>query len=89
VVYVAGITFSSDFPVTTNAIQMEYGGGQIDTFYSRFDVEVGEPQLQTAIPNWWLLLFVFLIVTVSVVAVVVRIVLMPEEPTEKGDRRVP
>ena len=36
-VYVAGITFSSDFPVTPGAYDTSWNGGEFDAFVSKFD----------------------------------------------------
>ena len=35
--YVAGLTMSTDFPVTSNAFQKSYGGGEADAFFAEID----------------------------------------------------
>ena len=36
-VFVAGLTGSADFPVTANALQKSYGGGEADAFFAEID----------------------------------------------------
>jgi hypothetical protein len=38
-VFVAGLTASPDFPVTANALQKHYGGGEADAFFAEIDPE--------------------------------------------------
>ena len=38
-VFVAGLTGSVDFPVTANAMQNSYGGGEADAFFAEIDPE--------------------------------------------------
>ncbi|MBI1355761.1 MAG: hypothetical protein GC160_15585 [Acidobacteria bacterium] len=38
-VFVAGLTASPDFPVTANALQKRYGGGEGDAFFAEIDPE--------------------------------------------------
>ena len=38
-VFVAGLTGSVDFPVTANALQTSYGGGEADAFFAEIDPE--------------------------------------------------
>ena len=40
-VFVAGLTGSADFPVTANALQRSYGGGEADAFFAEIDPEGG------------------------------------------------
>ena len=35
--YVTGLTMSTDFPVTSNAVQKSYGGGEADAFFAEID----------------------------------------------------
>jgi hypothetical protein len=62
-IYIAGSTWSSDFPVTDNALQTQYGGGQTDSYYSRINYDIDVPRTQTLnIDLWpWFLILLFVI----------------------------
>ncbi|MCJ2540738.1 MAG: SBBP repeat-containing protein, partial [Candidatus Thermoplasmatota archaeon] len=68
-IYVTGITWSSTFPVSEDAMQPDYGGGQIDGYFTHLDSVADEPSPST-VSNEWTLVLIFLFLSLLVVTVV-------------------
>ncbi len=81
-VYIIGITWSEDFPTTDDAAQRDYGGGQVDYFFSHITVELEDPTYQTYSSELWMLVIFFIIVTILLVLAVVKLLSMSEEPSD-------
>ena len=64
-------------------MQPDYGGGQIDGYFTHLDSVADEPSPSTVSSEWTLVL-IFLFLSLLVVTVVVRMVTLPDAPTDEG-----